>query len=789
MKRLCFIAAAAFLLTACGNRSLGYPADTETAGLNSLMQLQEGENVLHTADFIMNVADIDSVTSDCDALTVSLSEDKEFVNVTAPADMAAMANVIVWAKGAPYAIPVKRSDKVEYRFTYDPQGKKHGRVQIAGQMNFWVPTMTPDLTLGEDGKYSVKLTLSPGTYMYQLVIDGVQAADPTNPNKVDNGFGQFNSVLTVRGNDDKFPRLTTDRIDGDKIAVSIRNDVEKVYAYWQNYLLPERFVEVTDGKVEVTVPADAAQLERSYIRIWAVNGWGVSNDVLVPLQRGKAVTDAQMIGRKDKQGKIIYFLLVDRFKNGNPDNDHPMNRPDVNPKADYQGGDLEGIRQQVDNGYFNALGVNTLWVSPLNQNPLEPYGYNADAKTKFAGYHGYWPISSSQVDFRFGTNDELKGLVKDAHSHGINILLDYVANHVHENHPLYKEHPEYATQLHLPDGRLNIGLWDEQRLTTWFDTFIPSLDYSNPEVVELMSDSGAYWMREFGIDGFRHDACKHVDLAYWRALTRKLKAIDPTASFYQIGETYGSPELISSYVNSGMLDAQFDFNLYEEANSAFNGVSGGTLSRVMSVMQSSLKVYGSHHLMGNISGNHDKPRFMALASGDLVPGEDSHAAGWTREIGITDSTAYDRLALFHAFNMTIPGVPVIYYGDEIGMTGGNDPDCRRMMYFDGWNVRERGLFDRVSALAHLRTDNMAMMYGDFISLENTDETWVYARKYFDSEAVVLLNNGSEPKTFDVALNGLDGEGLKALVGESEFSAESGRLRITLPALSYEVLYR
>ena len=175
-----------------------------------------------------------------------------------------------------------------------------------------------------------------------------------------------------------------------------------------------------------------------------------------------------------------------------------------------------------------------------------------------------------------------------------------------------------------------------------------------------------------------------LPLAGWGmgSLTRKLKAIDPTASFYQIGETYGSPELISSYVNSGMLDAQFDFNLYEEANSAFNGVSGGTLSRVLSVMQSSLKVYGSHHLMGNISGNHDKPRFMALASGDLVPGEDSHAAGWTREIGITDSAAYDRLALFHAFNMTIPGVPVIYYGDEIGMTGGNDPDCRRMMRFD-----------------------------------------------------------------------------------------------------------
>ena len=95
-------------------------------------------------------------------------------------------------------------------------------------------------------------------------------------------------------------------------------------------------------------------------------------------------------------------------------------------------------------------------------------------------------------------------------------------------------------------------------------------------------------------------------------------------------------------------------------------------------------------------------------------GEDAKAAAWTREIGITDSTAYKKLALFHAFNLTIPGVPVIYYGDEIGMTGANDPDCRRMMRFSNWNPREQRLFNQVSELNHLRRTNLALIYGSLL---------------------------------------------------------------------------
>lgn len=790
MKKVVFSSVLILVAVACSRPALDLPADSgKTVGLNSLLTLSEGENRIYTQDFIPQCQEIDSVTCDFAEVQCDLSADKIKMIVTVPQNLPQFVDIQFWVAGVPYSVPARKSDKIDYVFTYDPQGQSLGRVQIAGQMNNWVPSMTPDLQLNADSLYEVTLHVSPGTYLYQLLIDGDQNHDATNPNKVDNGYGKFNSILQVNGNESKFPVLYTKEFDRKQIELSFTNEVAKVYVYWQNYRLPDAFVDLSDDGVAIKLPREASALERSYIRVWGVNQYGVSNDILVPLDHGEVLQNTANITRHDKYANIIYFMLVDRFKNGNPENDRPMNRPDVHPKADYQGGDLAGLQEKIRDGYFTDLGVNTLWISPLNQNPLEPYGYSEIGNTKFSGYHGYWPISSSKVDFRFGTNDELKLLVNEAHAHGINVLLDYVANHVHQDHPLYKNHPEFATPLYLPDGRLNTQLWDEQRLTTWFDTFIPSLDLGNPKVVNMMVDSALFWMSEFNIDGFRHDACKHVNEEYWRLLTYKLKEYDPQGKFYQIGESYGSPELMASYVNSGMLDGQFDFNVFDEASSAFNGVSGGTLTRVSNILRSSLKVYGSHNLMGYISGNHDKPRFMALASGDLKVGEDAKAAAWTRDIGITDSTAYEKLALFHAFNLTIPGIPVIYYGDEIGMTGANDPDCRRMMRFTDWNTHEQHSFEQVSELNHLRRSNLALIYGDFINMEVTDVTWVYARKYFDTEAIVLLNNSPVAKSFlvDYEAYGLSAKGLTSTFGNIFKKTGDGKIQIKLPPYGFEVL--
>ncbi len=774
------------VLVAC-NPSLNVPpADSNNLRLNSLLTLEVGENTIYSQDFISDVSAIDSVTVNGTEVSAQLLSNRKIVKVELGEDASQLIDVQFWIRGNVYSVPCRKTDKLTYRFEYDPQGTSPGRVQLAGQMNDWTPSATPDLQLNAAGKYEVELYLSPGTYLYQMNIDGDQNHDAGNPQKVDNGYGKFNSILQIQGNQDRFPLLITRKTENRKIYLSYQQDIQKVSVYWQNHRLPDHFVRFGKGELAFDIPAEALKVDRSYFRIWAANRYGVGKEVLIPLHKGKPVTESAQLSRRDPHTQIMYFMLVDRFKNGSPANDRPMNRQDVHPKVDYMGGDLAGIQQQIEKGYFEKLGINTLWISPVSQNPEQPYGFYAPQNTKFSGYHGYWPVSSSKVDNRFGTNDEFKSLVQSAHGKDLNVLLDYVANHVHEEHPLYKRHPEYATDLYLPDGTLNVEKWDEHRLTTWFDTFMPSLDYSNPDVVEMMTDSALFWLKEFNLDGFRHDACKHIPEDFWRMLTLKIKKQWPDRQLYQIGETYGSPKLIAGYLTTGMLDGQFDFNVYDIANTTFAGVSGD-LTRVKEVLHSSLNTYGQHNLMGYISGNHDKPRFMAYASGDLIMGEDAKKAGWERVIGISDSTAYDKLLLFHAFNLTIPGVPVLFYGDEIGLTGGNDPDCRKMMRFDGWNARETRLWEGVAKLNKLRRAKPVLMYGSFIDLKNSAMQWVYARKYFGQEAVVVFNNSKETKKVTVTLpEYFESTGFDTTFGHN-FVLTGKELAVELPPYSVEIL--
>ncbi|HAN77964.1 MAG TPA: alpha-amlyase, partial [Bacteroidales bacterium] len=180
--------------------------------------------------------------------------------------------------------------------------------------------------------------------------------------------------------------------------------------------------------------------------------------------------------------------------------------------------------EKIKDGYFKQLGINTIWMSPVAKNPEGAFGKYPNPETAFSGYHGYWPISSTLIDDRMGTSDELKELIEVAHKNGINVLLDYVAHHVHQDHPAVKMHPDWYTNLYLPDSTLNVMIWDEQRLTTWFDVFLPTFNFQKPEVVEAMTDSAVYWFANYQLDGFRHDATKHVPNEYWRSLTYKLRS-------------------------------------------------------------------------------------------------------------------------------------------------------------------------------------------------------------------------------------------------------------------------
>ncbi len=789
--KLPIILISALLLAGCKYNKLNLPAEsTVDVDLNSFVTLEGGKNIILSKNYILEPEKIDSVTIDNKMLFTSLSEDKSTITVFA-GKLKPLQNLAIWVEGVPYSVLCKRSDEGEFTFRYNPHGKRWKRVQLAGQMNDWVPSFHPDLTLNSDSIYEVTFRISPGTYLYQLVRDGDWNHDETNPEKVDNNSGKFNSILHVNGTQDKAPVLVSEKCYGTHFTLETFNEIEQLYVYWQNYRMPATFYKQSENSIRISVPKEAKEVKRSYIRVVAANKFGISNDILVPVEYGKVVTDVNLITRQDKHSQILYSLIVDRFKNGKSENDHPMNRPDVNPKVDYFGGDIVGITQAITEGYFDSLGVNTIWVSPIVQNPLEPYsGITYPVKTKFTGYHGYWPISSSKIDFRLGTSDEMKALVDTAHAHGINILLDYVANHVHKEHPMFKNDPTICTPLILPDGTKNLERWNDYRLTTWFDEFLPTLDYSREEIVQCMTDSAVAWIKNYDLDGFRHDACKHVQEHFWQTLTYKLKKeveIPDGKVVYQIGESYGSPKLISSYVNSGMLSGQFDFNVSDDASNVF-AVKGQSLRRISNTLNMSLKTYGNHSLMGYISGNHDRARFICYASGDVRYDEDSKAAGWLRDISITDSTAYDKLVQLDAFNLTIPGVPVIYYGDELGDAGANDPDCRRMMRFGlQLNANEKKTLKTVSKIANLRRHSLALIYGDFIELRLDDTTWAYARNYFGKVAIAVFNKSDEAAEIGILLPKMfENKEFISNLG-SEFTLDKNVLTVNVKANGVEIL--
>lgn len=532
---------------------------------------------------------------------------------------------------------------------------------------------------------------------------------------------------------------------------------EKILVYIGNRLLPEDDVEGLDVESwTVILPKDGKG--REYMRVYAQFGDVLANDLLIPLQDGKPVTDASQLTRHDDQAQVLYSVLIDRFHNGNTANDSKLNSPEVLDIVDYQGGDIAGITAKIENGFFDSLGVTTIWISPITQNPWDAWGYypfsqNADGTynnkydpsrpyTRFSGYHGYWPLYATAIDRRFGTDDELRTMLTAAHKHNKNVILDYVANHMHINSPTLQAHPDWHTDSILPDGRRNFELWDEARLTTWFDTHIPTLDLEREDVYMPMTDSALYWLQNFDFDGYRHDACKHIPECYWRELTHKAVTRFPDRHIWMIGETYGSPELINTYVKTGMLNAQFDFNVYFTAINALTGRC--PMSEIDRVIRESLAAYGSHHTMGNISGNHDQTRIASIMGGAVADGEDAKMAGWTRTVGLGDTdNAYRRALMMQVLNLTIPGVPCIYQGDEYAEAGGNDPDNRHMMRFDSLSEREKAFKQNVETLIRLRRSSMALMYGDYMLNETNADVLDFSRVYAGEEVRVVLSRSGK----------------------------------------------
>ncbi len=735
MRKLSILFILLWSLSVSGQMALG--------GLNTPVYLKVDSTELILRDYLGDKS-ISKLELPAGLSNVSGNQ-KELLLVGSPREKISLLKV--FSPEGDEAIVLIKSAAKAIDFVYDRDDIGRNRdVRLIGTFNNWNRESEP--MSYSKGTYRKTLQLEPGQYQYKLYVNGEEVLDPKVEQRVSNGLGSFNNVLEVPGDDLKPAPFSVSFEEG-RIAVHHNEPAGKLVALWNNQELEVLCKKNFPPVCLIRIPDAATAEERSYLRIYSYLGENKGKDQLIPLQYGRPVMEASQLNRHDWHTAQMYFIMVDRFKNGNLANDEMVQDTSIMPQANYQGGDLAGIRQEIEAGYFKRLGVNTIWVSPISQNPKDAWGYwdKGKVKSKFSGYHGYWPISNTKIDYRFGDKKTFSGLIDDAHDQEMNVVLDYVANHVHIQHPIYQEHPDWATSLYLPDGTKNTEKWDEYRLTTWFDDHLPTLDLRRWEVVDPMVDSALYWVENYPLDGFRHDATKHIDELYWRTLTHRIRK-SGKGPIYQIGETYGSPGLINSYISTGMLDAQFDFNLYDAAVNTFAKSEG--LSFLKQTLEAGLATYGYHHLMGNISGNQDRARFISYASGDVAFDEDPKLAGWERVIPKGNKEGYKRLALLHAFNYSIPGIPCLYYGDEIGLPGANDPDNRRMMYFENWDQQEQMLFNQVQELNHLRQKHLALSYGSTEVF--VEGALLYVRRdYFDQSVLTVFNLSKENQEINADL--------------------------------------
>lgn len=785
IKLLIVVLAVLFLASCTQNNDVKFDLQNDPLYFSfTPIKIQSDNLIIELTDYVNDFTDIDSIYFDGGDFSYNKSN-KTIKMLSEFTDINPLSSVNFVKSENTYSLVCIKKQNIKSEIKYFPSDSiKPESVKVAGNFNSWNPD---NMILAKNGDFwSGTVELSQGIYQYQLVVDGIWQNNPNN-DTISNGIGGYNTLLLSKDECETigFTLQTVSHTDTE-ITIESSYLPESLFILWQNQKIPIDLNNFSNKRYTFNIPKEAKDVKRSHIRVYASYKNCIANDLLIPLENGKVIMNTELLSRSDKQNNLMYFMLVDRFKDGDSLNNKKLNDPRVEEKADYYGGDLAGINECLKNGYFDELGVNCLWISPIFQNPYEAYQEYPEPRRYFSGYHGYWPISSVDIDTRFGNETIFKSLIDNAHNKEMNVILDFVANHVHEKNPLYAEHPEWATDLYLDDGRINIRIWDECRLTTWFDTFLPSWDFENPEVTDTISDIAINWLTKYQLDGFRHDATKHIPTVFWKTLTKKIRDSQSDKSIYQIGETFGSRDLIDSYVSTGMLDAQFDFNLYFDARNCFAD-SIGDMKILSESLNASLLMYGSHNLMGNITGNHDLTRFITVADHSIYPGEDDKEAGWSRNIVVENPDSYKKLQNLTAFIISIPGIPCVYYGDEIGMPGAGDPDNRRPMKFTDLSEYEYQTLETFKKLTHIRRNNIEFIYGKTKIIEANYGTIIIERQYFDRYSYIIINQSPEESSIIISKNIINDINKFETHFNSEINELTENYQIILPPYSFEIL--
>ncbi|MCP8968272.1 alpha-amylase family glycosyl hydrolase [Ectobacillus ponti] len=434
------------------------------------------------------------------------------------------------------------------------------------------------------------------------------------------------------------------------------------------------------------------------------------------------------------QDESIYFIMVDRFQNGNPANDGK----DADPTdlKSYTGGDLKGVTDRLD--YIQKMGFTAIWLTPVVD--------NVDG-----GYHGYWPKDFSKVDEHFGTMEDMKKLVKEAHKRNMKVILDYVANHTGPNHPWLND-PAKKDWFHPQQDITN---WDDQtELENNWLFGLPDLNHENPDVRKFLIDNAKYWIKETGVDGFRLDAIKHIPKDFLKEFVSSIKKEYP--NFFFIGEVLSEdPKYVSEYKDTG-IDAFLNYPYYKEITDAFSK-PGVSPDRLYNEWERDQQLYQDPYMLGTFIDNHDQVRFtrVALENKQYPP---------------------KRLRMALTYLLTSPGIPIMYYGTEIALDGGPDPDNRRIMDFK----TDKDFQDYISKLGELRQQLPSLRRGTFEMLYDQDGMSVFKRTYEKETTVIAINNTTETKKVTLSSGQLAAnKELRGLLSDDLVREENGSYALVL----------
>jgi glycosidase len=759
----------------------------EIAGLATPVTLPRGTSEINLADFFKDPSKIDHVFVEYVENFV-LDNDKQSLSVMVGDSTPHLFELKVWINKTCYSILLKKAEEIPYQFSFKPVGISYKSVNLSGDMNGWKPEKNPMDFI--NGQWIIKLMLQPGIYQYRFIADGTPVLDPSVTEKSENPEGGLNSVITVGTlNSQDLPKIFSVKYKDNVITIGSRNRPDKYFILWQNFHIdPDKKTTGTD-MVSFTIPQQAGRFQRSFIRVWSYNNNGVSNDLLIPLEFGKVVNNTEQLTRNDLEASVIYSIIIDRFLNANPINDRKVNDPRIEERVNFYGGDIPGIIKILSDGYFDELGVSTLLISPVVQNPAEPLMNFSEPRHWYTGYEGYWPQTLTSIDSGLGKSTDLHKMITLAHEKKMNVLLDFTAHHVYETNNLLQAHPDWATYPDLPDGTRNIQCLSTNPLTTWFETYLPTWNLSEKDVADAISDSASFWIQKYDFDGLYNNDMTYVSDLYQRKLTGKLLnriVIPENRRLLKIGKTTGNRRLLSAHTNYNELDGQLELTGNNDANRVFalNDQSFATLNNSL---LDNFYWFGHHNLMVNITGDQDLLRFISYA-GESVPFDmRDKEMGWREQMEVVNPIGYKKLSMLTAYIMTIPGVPLLYYGDEIGLPGTFRPDNQRPMKWDKYTPEEENLRQVVSTLIHLRRSSLPLIYGDFESIQVDENTWVYIRTYFDKIAIMVMNKDATDRSVEFQIpERFEYKQLKAAFNSS-FAINKTSMLVKMQPCSFEVL--